>query len=104
MGDLQSDYEYNNMVELHKRQQLEAEGKVRAKFKVHSVVQNIGYSAANPVNYTVKLIPVCDGSEENKRFYAMTPGGDITLTTISEKAGSIFRAGQEYYIDFTPAS
>lgn len=72
---------------------------VRAKFKCTS-------KEANPHGNgdLVRLDPVIDGSEENKRFYSYTPGGQIQLGTVNPQAAEQFEVGQEYYVDFHRAS
>ena len=50
----------------------------------------------------VHLSPVYDGSEENKAFFASTPGGQVSLYTLNEAATAQFEVGKEYYVDFTP--
>lgn len=52
----------------------------------------------------VSLSPVYSGSEENKQFFAATPGGQIQLHVVNEKGMAVFEEGKEYYVDFTPAS
>lgn len=68
--------------------------KVRAKFVC---------SFVDPTNKTVYLGPVYSGSDENKRFFAATPGGQIMLHVLNDSAAAAFQQGKEYYIDFTPA-
>jgi hypothetical protein len=51
----------------------------------------------------INLSPVTGGSEENDRFFASTPTGTITLTTVNMEAAKQFENGKEYYVDFTPA-
>lgn len=53
---------------------------------------------------SVHLAPVYTGSEENKRFFAATPGGLISFYTVNQDALDQFEQGKEYYVDFTPAS
>lgn len=57
---------------------------------------------------SLKFIPVGGGSEENKRFYAATPGGDFSFVASAEtvKALNLQLAaiGSEFYVDFTPAT
>lgn len=70
---------------------------VRAKFRVVSVTQlEHGLKSA-------RLNPVTSGSPENAEFYKWTPGGQIELSTINEKAAAMFVPGKEFYVDFTPA-
>lgn len=49
----------------------------------------------------VHLAPVYSGSEENKQFFAATPGGQIGLYTVNQSALDQFEQGKEYYVDFT---
>ena len=51
----------------------------------------------------VYLSPDYTGSEENKEFFAATPGGQIGLYTVNQSALDQFEQGKEYYVDFTPA-
>lgn len=67
---------------------------VRAKFYVAS-------KAPNENGGLVSLNPVTSGSPENENFYHLTPGGNITLSTINQAAYDAFEEGAEYYVDFT---
>lgn len=67
---------------------------VRAKFSV---------SFVDRLNKAVYLAPVYSGSDENKEFFAATPGGQIALYTVNEAAFAQFENGAEFYIDFTKA-
>lgn len=72
---------------------------VRAKFFVRSKEEY-----AEPKNCgTVKMVPVMNGSEENKQFYKWTPSGEIVLMTVNEMAFAGFKLGASYYVDFTEA-
>lgn len=71
---------------------------VRAKFKVMNIEDMPGPTPGK----TIYLQPVYTGSEENERFYRMTPGGSIVLGTVNEEAAKQFAVGQEFYVDFTP--
>lgn len=50
--------------------------------------------------YEAEFHCVTAGSEENRSFFAATPNANIKLGTIREDH---FKAGQDYYVDFTPA-
>lgn len=54
-------------------------------------------------NKTVHLAPVYGGSEENRQFFAATPGGTISMHCLNEQAFAAFEQGREYFVDFTPA-
>ena len=73
---------------------------VRAKFKVNQV------ASSNNVDeyFNITLFPVIDGSTENKEFFKWTPSGQITINTVNPLAASQFKEGDEFYVDFTPAS
>ena len=71
----------------------------RAKFKCNEVSKRIGWGD-NAVMYAAKFTVVYGDNEENKAFFASTPGGNIEMTTIREDH---FEVGKEYYVDFTEA-
>lgn len=79
---------------------------VRAKFKVTEVT-SAGWGNEQGDVRNITLWPVGSGvggeSEENKAFYAATPGGSITLCVVNPAAAAQFEVGKEYYVDFTPA-
>lgn len=85
---------------------------VRAKFRCMSVGKQYSYTDAenNDVfHYSVRLLPVLGNkrghgfSEENKKFYAATPSGEIEMSMVSETAIALFEPGKSYYVDFTEA-
>lgn len=76
---------------------------VRAKFEVVGVTKRKGWDRQKPWLYDVKLQPVVGNSEENKKFYAATPGGAIEISTINEEAANYLEPGKQFYIDFTKA-
>lgn len=72
---------------------------VRAKFTVNSIERS---SYGSTELQSIKLSPVYSGSEENKQFFAATPGGSIQLSTLNPEAAASFVLGGEVYVDFTP--
>jgi hypothetical protein len=76
---------------------------VIAKFKVDKVERALDWSDKTRELQTICLSPVTSGSEENKRFYAYTPSGQINLGTVNAEAAAMFELGKEYYVTFTPA-
>lgn len=72
---------------------------VRAKFKCTQKVKH------DDGGVTVHMIPVSDGSPENKTFNDYTPGGNLQMHIAPEKpAQEFFDEGTEYYLDFTKAT
>lgn len=70
----------------------------RAKFVCTSVTKSRHWGDPGKFLYTAKFNPVTSGSEENKKFYELTPSGTIELGQYKE---DLFAPGKEYYIDFT---
>lgn len=72
---------------------------VRAKFVC-------GWKTTNAAGQgdQIYLSPVYSGSEENEKFFAATPGGQIQLFTTNPDAAAQFVQGKEYFVDFTPAT
>lgn len=66
----------------------------RAKFECTKVEKGENGSIAT-------FHPVTCGSEENERFFTLTPYGQIFIGTINPNV--MFEIGKEYYVDFTPA-
>lgn len=76
---------------------------VRAKFFVQSITTSKAWNGPGLMG-TVRLQPVTSGSEENKAFYEATPAGQIELGTVNHEALKQFNVGDEFYVDFTPAT
>lgn len=72
---------------------------VRAKFECIGIQEQ-----PEAEGKTITLVPVIDGSEENKSFSKYTPAGNLSLTISNETpAANFFEAGKEYYLDFSLA-
>lgn len=70
----------------------------RCKFRCDSVEKAKGFNGHEFV-YTAKFNAVYGDSEENKKFFAATPSGQITLALI---VSDQFQPGKEYYLDISP--
>lgn len=77
---------------------------VVAKFTVNGVTKRKGWDGKNPWLYDVKLNPVTGNSEENKKFYASTPSGEITLSTVNEDAANYLEPGKSFFVTFEEAN
>lgn len=69
---------------------------VRAKFRCDR-------NDSNGDGSTISLVPVTSGSEENERFFHLTPGGGVHMITVNAQAAAQFEVGKEYYVDFSRA-
>ena len=89
---------------------------VRAKFKVNSITRSMGskpfteddgkvvYKPAEM--WSIQMFPVYgngDPNHENTKFWAASPSGQLTLSTVNADAVAMFELDKEYYLDFTPA-
>jgi hypothetical protein len=54
--------------------------------------------------YTLQFNVVYSGSEENKKFFALTPGGQLSFFTVNEDVAKKLQLGKEYYIDISEAN
>lgn len=52
----------------------------------------------------VILGAVTDTSGDNETFWRATPAGHLTMTITNPASFGVFSPGQEFYLDFTPAS
>jgi hypothetical protein len=76
---------------------------VRAKFKVTSITRREGWSGVKEMQ-DINMSVVTSGSDENKKFFASTPNGEIRVGCANPEAVAQFELGKEYYVDFTPAT
>lgn len=74
---------------------------VRCKFVCQRITQFHGWSGSGQqVLYGAEFSPVTTGTEEDKAFWAATPGGKLELHTIKAMP---FEVGKAYYLEITPA-
>jgi hypothetical protein len=79
----------------------------RAKFTCNSVKKyastrwdETGQKPTPGFLFAYEFNAVTDGSAENKKFFASTPGGSLTITAVRD---DLFEPGKSYYLDFTEA-
>ena len=71
----------------------------RCKFTCQSETKTKGWSDA-PFLYEYRFQVVTGGSDEDKKFFAATPGGEIRIAVVRE---STFVPGKTYYFDISEA-
>lgn len=76
---------------------------MRAKLKITSILQT-------EYGEELKLTAVCkdggypaDGADENNTFAKFTPTAELTMSVRNPALLGKFKAGQAFYLDFTPA-
>jgi hypothetical protein len=79
---------------------------VRAKFQCNGVSPVKTNSGDDSFGYNINFNAVYNDSngqqnEENKKYWKMTPAGNISMYTVNENAAKEFKQGKYYYIDFT---
>lgn len=80
---------------------------IRCKFVCQSITRSMsskynektGKYESCPLD-TANLYVVTGGSDENKKFFASTPSGELKVGLHNPNA---FEVGKEYYIDISPA-
>lgn len=80
--------------------------KILAKFRANNV-KDLNWGPENTKSgEKVDMHPVCssDPADPNYSFSKATPSGDISLTITNPTAFGFFQEGQEYLIEFTPAT
>ena len=77
---------------------------VRCKFRCNAVSKRLDTGYQKPGQekflYTYEFSAVYDGSDENKRFFAYTPSGNLNVGSFKD---DLFEPGKEYYLDLTLA-
>ena len=72
----------------------------RCKFKCIEVSKSEYWGIKGEFLYSTKFDVVTSGTPENKDFWAATPSGHLTVSTIKKDC---FVPGKEYYIDILEA-
>ncbi len=72
--------------------------RVRCKMKVQEVVRTERWDKPGAEMATIRANVVTGGSDENKRFFASTPGGRMEINAIDD-ATLPFKPGQEVYVE-----
>ena len=63
-----------------------------------------GKGAAGSEGFYLSFSPVYTGSPENAEFFKYTPAGTVVFNVLNKAAADKFEVGNEYYLDFTPAT
>lgn len=96
MGDLQSDYEYNNMPDQPSKPRT-----VRAKFRCTAKLPAYG----NDTVVHMSAVYSAEPNSENKAFSDATPSAYLQMQISAGKpAADLFVIGKDYYLDFTPCA
>lgn len=74
--------------------------KTRCKFTCISVQENQSQGGNQKTTYGANLEVVYGGSDENEKFYATTPTGNLSLNGMARQP---FQTGKEYYLDLIEA-
>lgn len=79
---------------------------IRSKFECISVTKRKNWNAYVPGGtvppafvYDYEFLVVTGGSEENEKFFASTPSGNVRLSAVRD---DLFQPREFYYLDFTP--
>lgn len=78
---------------------------VKAKFRCTGITKTDHWEKEKGQLASISFQAVVgDGNnEENKKFFAATPNGQITLGTVNPAAYEQFEQGKEYYVTFDKA-
>lgn len=100
MGDLQNDYEHNNLQSLTRAAEASLASTVRAKFRCTAKLP-AAYNSDTLVH--LSAVYSSDPKSENKAFTDATPSAYLQMQIAAGKpAADLFVLGQDYYLDFTP--
>jgi hypothetical protein len=75
--------------------------RVRCKFRCNQITKRReSYPPPGRFLFEAQFSAVSEGSEENKKFFAYTPSGNLSVGAYQE---DLFEVGKEYYLDISPA-
>ncbi len=72
----------------------------RCKFACMSVEKSVDWRAKGSFLYAAKFTAVTGKSPENEAFFAATPSGSLSVSTVTQ---DLFTPGKSYYLDITEA-
>lgn len=77
---------------------------MRCKFTLHSIKETETNDRSQPVSWYLEFRPVSpELSEENAMFGKYTPSATFDMNVYNKRAIEGLEAGQDYYVDVTPA-
>lgn len=74
----------------------------RAKFQCQRI-EEMRYQGGKQTKVVLTAVTAYNAPED-KPFWDATPIGEITIGVANEQALKLFVPGQQYFVDFTPAS
>ncbi len=77
---------------------------MRAKMQITKIEQHMhGQETLHLVAVAAKSYPA-DGADEDNTYAKFSPSGALSLTIANPALIGKFKAGDKYYLDFTPAA
>ncbi|KAF1041317.1 MAG: hypothetical protein GAK35_03407 [Herbaspirillum frisingense] len=70
---------------------------VLQKIEQFEAIENLHFSAVAAKSYPT------DGSDENNTYAKFSPSASLVMTVMNPELLGKFKAGESYYVDFTPA-
>lgn len=96
-----SNYKVNDAIDkIYNRWDKENKMNVKAKFICQSKTQSKNWNKEPKFLYDYKFTAVAGDSEENKKFFASTPSGEIVIRSVRD---DLYEPGKYYYVTFDEA-
>lgn len=70
----------------------------RCKFRCTSVEKSLHWASSGGFLYAAKFTVIVSGSPENEAFFAATPSGSLSVSTVKN---DVFEVGKDYYLDIS---